>query len=224
MLQRTPQAEISAPTTRDAGDRSGKAKLVILLLLLALAVAAALSLATGASDASAIAVLWDWALQLSSDGGQLSARDALIIYDIRLPRMVMGLLIGSSLAVCGATMQGLFRNPLADPGIVGVSAGAGLGAVTMIVLSSSILAPVASLLGVYACHWQPLVAGWYQRCSFTGYLHGTAARLSRPCCWPVSHSARWQEQQRVFLFLKQMTSNCVISRFGEWDHWRALPG
>ncbi len=151
MLQRTPEAEFSSSAAPHMeGDRSGKAKMVTLLLLLALAIAAAVSLATGASDASALSVFKDWAMQLTGGESQLSARDALIIYDIRMPRMVMGLLIGSSLAVCGATMQGLFRNPLADPGIVGVSAGAGLGAVTMIVLSSSILAPLAALLGVYA--------------------------------------------------------------------------
>ena len=46
----------------------------------------------------------------------LSARDRIIIYDIRLPRVVLGVLIGAALAVSGAVMQGLFRNPLADPG------------------------------------------------------------------------------------------------------------
>ena len=50
-------------------------------------------------------------------------RDRIIIYDIRLPRVILGVLIGASLAVSGAVMQGLFRNPLADPGLVGVSAG-----------------------------------------------------------------------------------------------------
>jgi len=59
-------------------------------------------------------------------------------------------LIGSALAVSGATMQGLFRNPLADPGIVGVSSGAGLGAIIIIVLGGSFAAPVVSLLGIYA--------------------------------------------------------------------------
>ena len=47
----------------------------------------------------------------------LSTRDRIIIFDIRLPRAVLGFLIGASLAVSGAVMQGLFRNPLADPGL-----------------------------------------------------------------------------------------------------------
>src|SRR5690606_32091819 len=77
-------------------------------------------------------------------------RDKLIIYDIRLPRMVLGMLVGAGLAVSGAVMQGLFRNPLADPGLVGVSAGASLGAVGIIVLGATVFGPVTAALGIYA--------------------------------------------------------------------------
>ena len=132
----------------EEGDRSRRARAVILLLVLLLAVTALFSLTSGASDASAVAVLGDW-LSLNGDTA-LSARDRIIVHDIRLPRVVMGVLVGAALAVAGATMQGLFRNPLADPGIVGVSAGAGLGAISMIVLGGSALAPVAARLGIYA--------------------------------------------------------------------------
>jgi iron complex transport system permease protein len=76
----------------------------------------------------------------------VSARDWIVLMDIRLPRVTLGALIGAALAVSGAVMQGLFRNPLADPGIVGVSAGAGLGAAAFIVLGNSLLAPVMALL------------------------------------------------------------------------------
>jgi iron complex transport system permease protein len=67
-------------------------------------------------------------------------RDALVILNIRLPRLLMALLIGGALATAGALMQGLFRNPLADPGLVGVSAGAGLAAAATIVLGDRLLA------------------------------------------------------------------------------------
>ena len=80
----------------------------------------------------------------------LSARDRIIIYDIRLPRVVLGVLIGAALAVSGAVMQGLFRNPLADPGLVGVSAGSSLGAVAIIVLGGTALAPLTALFGSFA--------------------------------------------------------------------------
>ena len=54
---------------------------------------------------------------------------ALVLVDLRLPRALLGAVIGFTLGLAGAAMQGLFRNPLADPGIVGVSGGAALGAV-----------------------------------------------------------------------------------------------
>ena len=53
---------------------------------------------------------------------------AVILFDIRMPRVVLAVLVGAALAQSGAVMQGLFQNPMADPYIVGVSSGAGLGA------------------------------------------------------------------------------------------------
>ena len=57
-----------------------------------------------------------------------------VLLDIRLPRIALGLLVGGALAVAGAVMQALFRNPLAEPGLVGVSVGGAVGAVGAIVL------------------------------------------------------------------------------------------
>ncbi len=57
-----------------------------------------------------------------------------VVWTIRIPRTLLGAIIGCGLAVSGATMQGIFRNPLADPGLIGVSAGAAFGAVASIVL------------------------------------------------------------------------------------------
>lgn len=61
------------------------------------------------------------------------------IWTIRMPRILMGAFAGAGLAVSGAALQGIFRNPLADPGLIGVSSGAALGAVTAIVLNVTIL-------------------------------------------------------------------------------------
>ena len=130
---------------RPAGDRSGRALLTLAVLAAGLVVVALFSLTSGASDASVLGVLRHWFAGAPADA--LSARDRIIIHDIRLPRVVMGTLVGAALAVSGAVMQGLFRNPLADPGLVGVSAGAGLGAVAVIVLGTSALAPFTALLG-----------------------------------------------------------------------------
>ncbi len=62
----------------------------------------------------------------------LSPADSAIVWQLRLPRVVLGLLVGAMLATAGATYQGVFRNPLVDPYLLGVAAGAGLGATLMI--------------------------------------------------------------------------------------------
>nr|WP_183260681.1 iron ABC transporter permease [Aminobacter niigataensis] len=133
-----------------SGDRSGRALFVIGALTVALVVTALVSLTWGASDASALGLVGNWLFGAVPGQEALSARDSIIVYDIRLPRVILGMLVGAALAVSGAVMQGLFRNPLADPGLVGVSAGAGLGAVSVIVLGGTFLAPFTALLGSYA--------------------------------------------------------------------------
>jgi iron complex transport system permease protein len=135
---------------RAHGDRSSRARMVILMLCVGLAFAVLFSLTAGASDASAVRVIRDWLVGTAPADAALSARDHLIVYDIRLPRVILGVLVGAALAVSGAVMQGLFRNPLADPGLIGVSAGASLGAVAVIVLGATLLAPLTALLGTLA--------------------------------------------------------------------------
>ncbi|ELR67725.1 Hemin ABC transporter, permease protein [Photobacterium marinum] len=82
----------------------------------------------------------------------------LVIHQVRLPRTLLCIAIGAILALCGAVMQGLFRNPLADPGIIGVSGGAGLGAALAIV----IFAPLANSFP------QLLTLGTVPACAFLG--------------------------------------------------------
>lgn len=86
-----------------------------------------------------------------------------IIWDLRLPRVLIGLIVGMCLACSGTILQGIMRNPLADPGIIGVSSGAGLAAtVIMIVLPAYIgLLPLAAFLGalitalcIYLLSWK----------------------------------------------------------------------
>jgi iron complex transport system permease protein len=65
-----------------------------------------------------------------------------IIFDIRLPRVLLACIVGAALSVAGATFQGLFRNPLADPYLIGVAQGASLGAVV------GFLLPISSYIGI----------------------------------------------------------------------------
>jgi iron complex transport system permease protein len=85
-------------------------------------------------------------------GGRLSPTDETILWQIRLPRVVLGALVGAMLATAGASYQGVFRNPLADPYLLGVAAGAGLGATLSVayVPSRQLLPPAAFLGGMVA--------------------------------------------------------------------------
>jgi len=131
-----------------AGDRTAIARFTICFLVILSVAAVALSIATGASDASAVNVIG--ALLTGAEDTALSMRDRIIVFDIRMPRALLGFLIGAALAMSGAVMQGLFRNPLADPGLVGISSGSALGAVLMIVLGGSLPAGLMLALGAYA--------------------------------------------------------------------------
>ncbi len=70
------------------------------------------------------------------DPASVSTRDLAVVWQLRIPRALLGAMVGAALAMAGASLQGLFGNPLADPGIVGVTQGAALGAVSAIVLGA----------------------------------------------------------------------------------------
>lgn len=76
-------------------------------------------------------------------------RDA-IIWELRLPRVLTAAAVGAGLALCGAVMQALTRNPLADPYLLGLSSGASLGAVAFLLLGASLLMPLGAFLGAGA--------------------------------------------------------------------------
>lgn len=86
-----------------------------------------------------------------------------IVYLIRMPRVFCGILAGTNLALAGCILQGILRNPLADPGIIGVTAGAGLFAMVIMIILPEItnLLPIAAFIGamvavaiVFALSWQ----------------------------------------------------------------------
>jgi iron complex transport system permease protein len=121
-------------------DRMKYLTLVVLLLLITL-----LSLAMGSSEVNVFTGLIDWLT------GKTSAA-AMIVGDIRLPRTLLALTVGASMALSGAALQGLLRNPLVDPGLIGASQGAALGAALVfyfnLFAALGVLAtPLAGLIG-----------------------------------------------------------------------------
>jgi len=109
------------------------------LLLLALVI----GMACGAMRLSANEVIGALWRRLA---GQPAQGDDMVVLMLRLPRVLMAMLVGAALAVSGTTMQGLFRNPLVEPGLVGVSAGSALGAIGMIVLGGGLFATLPAWL------------------------------------------------------------------------------
>ncbi|ARJ40470.1 iron ABC transporter permease [Sporosarcina ureae] len=121
-----------------------------------LLIAAVLSLMIGPVSFS-LQEIWD---------GIFVANDTMerrIVWELRFPRVLVGMIVGVSLAVAGAILQGVMRNPLADPGIIGVSSGAGLAAtIIMIIYPAYIMfLPLAAFLGalttavvIYALSWR----------------------------------------------------------------------
>lgn len=117
-------------------------------------VAAAIGATVGAAGLDPISVgraLIDAVPGVSLDSG-LSEVQASILFEIRLPRVVLGAMVGAVLAVAGASYQGVFRNALADPYLLGVAAGSGLGATIAIGMSGEpgLLAPFAFVGGMAA--------------------------------------------------------------------------
>lgn len=110
-----------------------------------------ISLGTGATDIGPIQIINMLLYQFGLESDiPINQTNLLIVETIRIPRILLAVLVGAGLAVSGAAMQGLFRNPLADPALIGVSSGAALAAVSVIVLGTTVLKDYVDYLGVYA--------------------------------------------------------------------------
>ncbi|KAB7665629.1 FecCD family ABC transporter permease [Bacillus sp. B1-b2] len=116
--------------------------LLVLTILLLMAIYAGLSF-------GAVSVPWSEFIKVFNGEGEETFSN--ILYQLRLPRILVGLLVGACLATSGALLQGVMKNPLADPGIIGVSAGGGLMAmITMIIYPQyGYLLPYVAFAGAF---------------------------------------------------------------------------
>jgi iron complex transport system permease protein len=125
-------------------NRAPSQPLLLAGLTAVLLLTAILSLCAGDTHIS-VRELWEAA----RGGGEPVIR--LVLWEIRLPRLLLGILVGGSLGLAGAAMQGLLRNPLVEPGLLGVSAGAGLGAVAVfysgLAAQFSLAMPLGGMVG-----------------------------------------------------------------------------
>ena len=154
-----PPADAAGPPPTALGRvRPGRP---LAIALAALVVALAVGVSVGPADlspatvAEALLVRLPWHPALS-----VPAIDTAIVWQIRLPRVILGALVGAMLAGGGAAYQGVFRNPLADPYLLGVAAGAGLGATLIIVGGGSTgLLPAAAFTGAVGAVTMTYVLG-----------------------------------------------------------------
>ena len=109
-----------------------------------------------------------------ADGTSVSPAEQAIVETVRIPRVAMALAVGTALATAGALMQAIFRNPLADPGIIGTSAGGALGAVVVLSLgigATVFAVPIAAGIGAAAALGTVIaIAGVWARFSIAALL------------------------------------------------------
>ncbi len=137
---------LTSPWRKLTRQQREQHRILIPALALTLVLFAIASIATGAVNIDVASLP---GILFGSD--HASARDTVIVWSVRLPRTLLAILVGAALAASGAILQGLFRNPLADPGLVGVSSGSVLAAVCTIVLGQN-------LFGANATQFLPLAA------------------------------------------------------------------
>lgn len=129
-----PPATVPGRVPLRAGRVSGvwRPRQLLVPLLIALVLFAAIAVSTSRGSSS-IAV-WDVMLRLLGGG---DPEHDFVIFELRLPRALLGALVGAALALAGAVIQGIARNPLASPDILGITGGAGVGAVCVIVFGGT---------------------------------------------------------------------------------------
>ncbi|KAF0847008.1 FecCD family ABC transporter permease [Nocardia caishijiensis] len=139
----------SAPITDATPDplphpshRATRVTVVFALALLALLVLAVVSAVLGQVPTTAAEVVGSVAHRIGLDIGPMPTHPAgeVTLWEVRFPRVVLAILVGAVLATAGALLQGVFANPLAEPGVIGVSAGAAVGAGTVIVIGGAFVA------------------------------------------------------------------------------------
>ena len=140
-------------------SRNHRGILLLFILAILMPVIFVVSIGVGAVAIPALDILSALSDMLGVTDDGISRQSALIIQSIRLPRTLLGMIVGGALAVAGASMQGLFRNPLADPSIIGVASGAALGSAIAIVLGGSLFASAPLLLQNYSVSISAFVGG-----------------------------------------------------------------
>jgi len=133
-----------------------------------------LALKLGAVPISVTDLVLDLGRIVLGRANELPTEYRLIVFDLRLPRILLGILVGAALSVAGASFQALLRNPLADPYVLGVSSGAALGSILALILAPglALITPIGAFIGAIAT-----IAGVYFLGRREGELDSTTLLL-----------------------------------------------
>ncbi len=152
------------------------------LLAAVLLVVVLVALKLGAVPVSLYGLGRDLVLVLLGRSGEVSSEYRMIVFDIRLPRIILGIFVGASLSVAGASFQALLRNPLADPYVLGVSSGAAVGSILALIVAphlnlppaaAALFTPFGAFLGAIAT-----IAGVYFLGRREGHLNSSTLLLA----------------------------------------------
>jgi iron complex transport system permease protein len=133
-----------------------------------------LALKLGAVPVSVTDLVWDLGRIALGRANELPTEYRMIVFDLRLPRILLGILVGAALSVAGASFQALLRNPLADPYVLGVSSGAALGSILALIIAPglAVITPIGAFIGAIAT-----IAGVYFLSRREGQLDSTTLLL-----------------------------------------------
>ena len=146
------------PSIHVAGRVQHRVAIAVLAALLFFV--ALFAVAVGAFPISVSQVIAILFAQIGVDNGTLfEPQQAAVLLSIRLPRVLLGLVAGGALAIAGAALQGLFRNPLADPSLIGVSGGAAVAVASVIVLGATSLKGLSQSLGSFTLPMAGFIGG-----------------------------------------------------------------
>jgi iron complex transport system permease protein len=172
----------------------------ISIALAALVVVALLSLAIGTKSIPLSTVI-DSLLHPTD------SQDSVIITDLRLPRTILGVLVGAALGLAGALMQGLTRNPLADPGLLGVNAGAAAAVIVAIA--------ILGLTGITAYVWFAFLGAAIA--SVVVYLLGSAGRGGATPVRLALAGTAITAALTAFTYAVALSDPDLLQRFNQWN-------
>lgn len=217
---------------------SRRLALVSALAIVALALAVVCGLTVGPTPISSWRILGSLFAHIGLGHSTLTSLQSTVVWQLRAPRMVLGLLAGAMLAVAGASYQGIFRNPLADPYLLGVAAGAGLGATFAIMdighgITTPTWTPFVAFLGALVAVTLTWVIGGRGLRSSAGTLilagvavsalltsaqtylqqQASAASIARVYIWLLGSlaSASWSDVTLVLPYVVVCATICVLA-------------